>query len=167
MIFARFFGRKPSAANRLYGAIVAVARQEKFYTDMEVPDNLDGRFDMIVLNMYLVLDRLRGVSPKFRQDLTDVFFADLDRSLREMGVGDLSVSKKIRPMAEAFTGRVKAYAAAQEQSDFAMIEAVQRNIYAGAANPKANILVAWISDARATLATNTDEALLGGELDLS
>ena len=167
MIFARFFGRKPSAASRLYGAIVALARQEKFYTDMEVPDNLDGRFDMIVLNMYLVLDRLRGVSPKFRQDLTDILFADLDRSLREMGVGDLSVSKKIRPMAEAFTGRLLAYAAAQEQGELAMIEAVQRNIYAGATNPKANILVKWISDARATLAKNTDEALVGGELNLS
>ncbi len=166
MILSKLFARKPDAASRLYAAIVAAARQEKFYAEMEVPDTLDGRFDMIVLHMFLVLDRLKGEGEGLRQRLTDVFFSDLDRTLREMGVGDLSVSKKIRPMAEAYTGRIKAYALATDQSINAQVEALQRNVYAGVANPKALELASWIKDIKAKLASTPTSKLLDGELDL-
>lgn len=165
MILSKLFTRKPDAASDLYAAIVAGARQEKFYTKLAVPDTLDGRFDMIVLHIFLVLDRLKGESESFRQRLTDVFFSDLDRTLREMGVGDLSVSKKIRPMAEAYAGRIKAYAMAIDQGGAALVEALQRNVYAGDANPNAKELANWMKDIRAKLAAIPAPKLLAGELD--
>ena len=83
-----------------------------------------------------------------------------------MGIGDLSVSKKIRPMAEAFAGRVKAYAMAIEQGDAAVVHALQRNVYAGDPNTKADQLAGWMKDAKAKLASMTTTKLLDGELDL-
>ena len=164
MILRNLFGRKPYAATRLYGAIVAAARQEKFYLNMGVPDTLDARFDMIVLHMFLVLDRLRGGNDKFRQELTDVFFADLDRTLREMGVGDLSVSKKIRPMAEAFAGRIQAYATATEKGDGEMVQALQRNVYSGENHVAAPQLLAWFKNCKLELSMVPVETLRNGEL---
>ena len=167
MVLSKIFARKPVEATRLYGAIVAAARQEKFYAQWDVPDTLDGRFDMIVLHMFLVLDRLKGESQKLRQQLTDVFFSDLDRTLREMGVGDLSVSKKIRPMAEAFAGRMQAYAFAMEQGDAALVEALERNVYAGERNPKARLLADWVNDNTANLIAMPIAKLLNGELSFT
>jgi cytochrome b pre-mRNA-processing protein 3 len=164
MILRNLFARKPDAATRLYGAIVAAARQEKFYSEMGVPDTLDGRFDMIVLHIFLVLDRLRGGNDKFRQQLTDVFFADLDRTLREMGVGDLSVSKKIRPMAEAFAGRIKAYAMAEEQGDAEVLQALQRNVYSGENTKDAALLLKWFKNWKLELSAVPVGTLLNGEL---
>ncbi len=164
MILSKLFARKPSAAQRLYEAIVADARQEKFYAEMDVPDTLDGRFDMIVLHMFLVLDRLRGDAADMGQQLTDTFFKDLDRTLREMGIGDLSVAKKIRPMAEAFAGRIKAYATAAEEG--ALVEALQRNVYGGAANPKASELAQWMQNAKVKLGSTSIKSILDGELRL-
>lgn len=164
MILRNLFGRKPYAATRLYGAIVAAARQEKFYLDMSVPDTLDGRFDMIVLHMFLVQDRLRGGNAKFRQHLTDVFFNDLDRTLREMGVGDLSVSKKIRPMAEGFAGRIQAYALAAEKGDSEILNALQRNVYSGEATENALLLLEWFKNWKLELSIVPVATLLDGEL---
>ena len=167
MILSKLFARKPDTAMRLYEAIVASARQEKFYTEMDVPDTLDGRFDMIVLHLFLVLDRLRGEAGDMKQKLTDVFFKDLDRTLREMGVGDLSVAKKIRPMAEAFAGRIKAYALALEQGDETLIGALRRNVYAGEANAKAPELMKWLNQTKLKLTEASTESLLNGVLNLS
>lgn len=130
--------RKPLAPERrVYEAIVAAARHPRPYAAWSVPDTVDGRFDMISLYLFLVLDRLKGAEPDFRQRLTDAFFADMDRSLREMGVGDLSVSKKIRKMAEVFYGRVAAYDAALAEGPDRFADALARNIFAGAAPPDA------------------------------
>lgn len=164
MILSKLFARKPTAAQRLYEAIVAGARQEKFYAEMDVPDTLDGRFDMIVLHMFLVLDRLRGEAADMGQQLTDTFFKDLDRTLREMGIGDLSVAKKIRPMAEAFAGRIKAYATASEEG--VLVEALKRNVYGGAANPKASDLAQWMQSAKTKLSSMPTKSIVDGELGL-
>jgi cytochrome b pre-mRNA-processing protein 3 len=91
---------------------------------------------------------LKSEAPVAAQELTDFFFVDMDRSLREMGVGDLGVAKRVRQMAEAFYGRVQAYDLAFAQSDAALVETVQRNIYAGVASPHAKALVAWFRAAR-------------------
>ena len=98
-----------AAARRLYAAIVAAARHPVPYASWGVPDSLDGRFDMISLHMFLALERLKGEAEAFSQNLVNEFFADMDRSLREIGVGDVSVGKKVRKMAEVFYGRVGAY----------------------------------------------------------
>jgi cytochrome b pre-mRNA-processing protein 3 len=133
MILKHILPRPKLKARTVYEAIVAAARRPELYASYGVADSLDGRFEMISLHMYLVLDRLRGdAADTFRQALTDEFFADMDRSLREMGVGDLSVGKKVRKMAEVFFGRVQAYHAASRDSK-KMADALARNVYAGSA----------------------------------
>src|ERR1700740_2313654 len=116
MILKRF---RLSPGNRkiddLYGAIVAQSRRAAFYIGYGVPDTIDGRFDLIVLHMVLLLARLdRGGLPArdLGQGLFDLFCRDLDANLREMGVGDLAVPKRMRQFAEAFYGRQAAYLAA-------------------------------------------------------
>ena len=105
MILARF--RRNSQArtiHALYGAIVAQARSVAFYADFRVPDTVEGRFDLIVLHLVLLLHRLSGRAEAGRglgQELFDVFCRDLDANLREMGVGDLAVPKKMRSFAES------------------------------------------------------------------
>jgi cytochrome b pre-mRNA-processing protein 3 len=133
------FKRKasPSPVAAVYGAIVAAARHQRLYAEWGVPDTVDGRFDMIVLHTVLVLDRLTAENEetgaqRFAQDLTTAVFADMDRSLREMGVGDLSVGKKVRRMAEVFYGRAQAYRPAIAGLDeAALAEAFYRNVFAG------------------------------------
>ncbi|WP_374466727.1 ubiquinol-cytochrome C chaperone family protein, partial [Ferrovibrio sp.] len=91
----------------LYRAIVAQSRQAGFYREHGVPDSLDGRFDMIVLHSFLVMRRLRRIgaaAEPLSQQLFDLMFADMDSNLREIGVGDLSVGKKVKAMAQAFYG---------------------------------------------------------------
>ena len=108
---------RASAASRsirdLYGVIVAQARSAAFYTDYGVPDTVLGRFDLIVL--HLVLARLDGDGSSARgigQKLFDLFCPDLDANLREMGVGDLAVPRRMQNFGEAFYGRQGAYLAA-------------------------------------------------------
>lgn len=123
------------AVHDLYAEIVEQARNPFFYSRLEVPDSLDGRFDLIVLHLHLVSQDLAvkgDVGKELEQKLMGLFFADMDRSLREMGVGDLSVGKKIRTMAEAYFGRTKAYSEALASADpDALKEAVRRNVYGG------------------------------------
>ena len=117
------------ATAALYRACVAQARQPFFYTDLGVPDTVDGRFDMLVLHSVLVMRRL-GNATEAKQKLFDLMFADMDRSLREMGVGDMSLPKKIKPMIEAFYGRAQAYDTALQADDNApLTAALQRNLY--------------------------------------
>jgi cytochrome b pre-mRNA-processing protein 3 len=134
-LFSRLLARTRHRATvaAVYGAIVAAARHPRLYDSWGVPDTVDGRFDMVALHLILVLDRLRKEGPDdpFSQQLTDYFFADMDRSLREMGAGDLSVGKKVRRMAEVFYGRAKAYAAPLAAGDReGLAEALARNVYA-------------------------------------
>ena len=99
------FRKNPAsdAVYAVYSAIVAQSRQPVFYADWGVPDTVTGRFDMISLHMSLVFRRLRNEKlpgADFSQALFDLFFKDMDRSLREMGAGDLAVPKKVRKMTE-------------------------------------------------------------------
>jgi cytochrome b pre-mRNA-processing protein 3 len=152
MKLTKLFERKPEPAQVLYNSVVAAARQPKFYTDLGVADTLDGRFDMIALHMFLVLDRLRNEETESgRQALVDIFFQDMDRSLREMGVGDLSVGKKVRKMAEVFYGRVDAYRKSIEAGEEALAAAFARNIYADAGPEPAAGLAAYALETRAKL----------------
>mgnify|MGYP000411422531 CR=1 FL=1 len=126
MILKRLFNRPLAPERRCYEAIVAAARHPAFYARWQVADTLDGRFDMVALHTYLILDRLKGVEPEFRQALVDEFFRDMDRSLRELGVGDVSVGKKVRKMAEVFYGRITAYDAALAGPETQLVDAVAR-----------------------------------------
>lgn len=113
MALMDFFKRKntPNMAG-VYALIVKQARRPFLFGADGAPDSFDGRFDMMVLHVHLVLRRLRaeGVAREaLGQDLFDRFFRDMDQAMREMGVGDLGVGKKIRKMAQAYYGRAAAY----------------------------------------------------------
>ena len=113
--FLRRRNNHERAAFQLYGAAVAAARDPYLYETLGVPDTLDGRFDAIALHVYLLVRRLNAEpepGPALAQAVFDAMFLDMDINLREMGVGDLSVSKRNRAMWEAFHGRSAAYAAA-------------------------------------------------------
>jgi cytochrome b pre-mRNA-processing protein 3 len=117
----------------LYGAIVTQARSPAFYADFGVPDTVQGRFDVIVLHLVLLLRRLglkNDVGQALGQGLFDVFCRDLDDNLREMGIGDLAVPKHMRRFGEAFYGRQAAYLAALQAADGSDFEeALARNIF--------------------------------------
>lgn len=118
---------------RLYGVIVAQARTPRFYAAWGVPDTLEGRFDLLVLHVYLTNRRLAATGPEaasWGQDLLDIFFENMDAGLREYGIGDLAVPKKMRSLAEAYLGRATAYDAALADGDrSALAAALSRNVY--------------------------------------
>lgn len=116
----------------LYGVIVAQARSPAFYTAYGVADTVEGRFELIVLHLVLLLERLGRdeAAASVGQQLFDVFCRDLDDNLREMGVGDLAVPRKMRRFGEAFYGRQGAYRAALASADAQALEkAFARNIF--------------------------------------
>ena len=127
-----FFSRGDDKAQQLYGKLVAASRDARFYADLGVPDTVDGRYDMLVLHAVLLFCRLRGsdVEREFAQEVFDAMFADMDRGLREAGVGDLSVPKKIKGLARDFYGRAQAYDAALAAGSLdAIADVVARNVY--------------------------------------
>jgi len=140
MIFPLFRRRvRPGTISTLYGTIVAQARLPCFYREYRVPDTINGRLDLLVLHLALVLDRLADESQlrELGQALFDHFCTDMDRNLREMGIGDLSVPKHMQRVGEAFYGRARAYRAGlARDGQQALVEALERNIYGqeGAAN---------------------------------
>jgi cytochrome b pre-mRNA-processing protein 3 len=135
MILRLFRPRKDRARIlAIYAAIVAQARQPVFYAELGVPDTLEGRYDMLMLHAFLYMHRLKDEAEPVKdvaQEVFDFMFSDMDRSLREMGVGDLSVPKKIKKMAQAFYGRAAAYDAALAKTGPDLAEAVQRNVFGG------------------------------------
>lgn len=136
-------GRQERAAFELYAAAVAAAREPFFYTTLSVPDTLDGRFDMVGLHAFLVIQRLRRElppGPALAQAVFDAMFSDMDVNLREMGAGDLSVGRKIRAMWEAFHGRASAYASALDVGDtIALDAALLRNVWRGKVPPDGSV----------------------------
>ncbi|MEM9421005.1 MAG: ubiquinol-cytochrome C chaperone family protein [Pseudomonadota bacterium] len=119
-----------SAASKLYWKIVEQARKPVFYSSLGVPDTVEGRFDLVGLHTFLVLRRLKGQAKAkdLGQQLFNAMFDDMDASLREMGVGDTRVPKRVRELAEDFTGRVQAYDAAFDDPD-ALASAIARNVF--------------------------------------
>jgi cytochrome b pre-mRNA-processing protein 3 len=170
MIFPMFRRkpRGPDTISTLYGMIVAQARLPSFYRDYAVADTVNGRFDLIVLHLALVLDRLARDTSLLTlgQGVFDRFCQDMDHNLREMGVGDLKVPDEMRRMGEAFYGRSQAYRAAWTVQDDngALIAAVERNIYAGAAAGTAPRLAAYVREALRGLAAQPSTSLADGDL---
>jgi cytochrome b pre-mRNA-processing protein 3 len=117
----------------LYAKAVDQARQAIFYSKGGVADTVDGRFDLLVLHMFLLLHRLGAEGAAMRglsQSLFDLMFDDMDRSLREMGVSDMAVGKRVKEMAQAFYGRIDAYEPALADPEQLQV-ALGRNLYRG------------------------------------
>src|SRR5260370_13401957 len=124
--------------------VVEQARQPGFFFDGGVADTLDGRFELICRHAFLYLHRLKCEQPRaalFGQRFFDVMLADFDRSLREMGTGDLSVGREVKRMAEAFYGRIVAYQQGLASTDAALQPALARNLF-GTAPPTPDRLTA-------------------------
>lgn len=168
---ASFFSRKPKLTDvhyALYSAIVAQSRQPVFYAEWGVPDTLTGRFDMISLHMALVLRRLQtqgATCRDFSQALFDLFFKDMDRSLREMGVGDISVPKRIAKMGSLFYGLVDALTEALSgRPDSRLENALARNIIDQPETGGAAQLAAYTRAEADRLAGLPIDVLLAGKL---
>lgn len=164
--------RREDAAFALYHAAVVQARLPDFYERFAVADTLDGRFDLLALHVHLVLRRLGVVegaraeeARALSQAVFDLMFADMDQNLREMGVGDLSVGKKVKAMAEAFYGRVAAYdKALAEQAGLA--EALGRNLYRGT-EPAAEAVAAMaahVARQDAHMSAQAEDEVLAGRV---
>ncbi|WP_369723297.1 ubiquinol-cytochrome C chaperone family protein [Bradyrhizobium sp. LLZ17] len=148
----------------IYGMIVTQAREPIFYRDLGVPDTVNGRFDLLLLHLWLLLRRLRtaqdGVEPS--QVLFDRFCEDMDDNLREMGVGDQTVPKRMRAFGEAFYGRVQAYDQAIDSGAEALAQAICKNILNGAGIDRARRLAVYAQAAEAALGLAGEQALLLG-----
>jgi cytochrome b pre-mRNA-processing protein 3 len=165
-LFRRRAATEPVYA--VYGSIVAQSRQPGFYANLLVPDTVTGRFDMISLHMALLFRRLRvlqGKEKNFSQDVFDLFFKDMDRSLREMGAGDLAVPKKIQKMGSIFFGLLAALNEALESGDLAAVEAVlSKNIFDGATGQHVSALAEYIVTNDRFLAQQPETAILSGKI---
>lgn len=138
-----FFQRQPGLrrqAAAVYSQLVAQARHPWFYATAAVPDTLDGRFEMITLHLFLLQHCLKSAPEQqpMAQAILEAAFDDLDRSLRELGVGDMGVARRIRQMADGIYGRFEAYATALPDTS-SLQEALRRNLYGTApdATPEA------------------------------
>jgi len=151
----------------LYGNAVELARDPAFFRDHGVADTVDGRFDALALVVALVMRRLKGcgdAGTELSQQLFDSMFSDMDLSLREMGAGDIGVSKRVRVMAEAFMGRLDAYATALDNHDReALAAAIGRNLLRDT-GPADDPLVDYVLALDARLSVLKDGALLAGDL---
>ncbi|MGI4955459.1 MAG: ubiquinol-cytochrome C chaperone family protein [Janthinobacterium lividum] len=163
------FRRRPHerAAYTLYTEAVRAARQPYFYTELGVPDTLDGRFDLVGLHVFLLIDRLRAAEkpgPALAQAVFDAMFSDMDFNLREMGVGDMSVARRNKEMWEAFHGRSKAYEAAFAAGDDAsLLETLNRNVWRGEApGSAATTLAGMVSRLRTRLAETPLKEFVAG-----
>lgn len=175
----RFFRRRPEddVALALYRTLVAKARTPAFYAALGVPDTVDGRFDLIVLHAMLVLRRLRDRGPTAEtvsQALFDLMFKDMDRSLRELGVGDMSVGKHIKKMAKAFYGRASVQETALDAaiaggSLESLEQALRETIFRRHAPAPEGLraLADYIRRADHHVQSQTAEAVLDGIVDFS
>ncbi|MBU1377884.1 MAG: ubiquinol-cytochrome C reductase [Alphaproteobacteria bacterium] len=167
----RLFKPRPAhaAGRELYARAVAQARVPGLYTELGAPDTVEGRFELYSLHTYLLLERLKDQGPQAAetgQVLFDTYLSGLDNGLRELGVGDTVVGKRMRKLGEAFYGRVHSYEAAlAAMPDRTELEAlVARTVYAAQAESKAAALADYLLAQRAVLAGQPLEAIVAGDV---
>ena len=120
--------------DRLYAVVVEASRNADLFRLLDVPDTFEGRFESLVVHAALVLRRLQAAEtpgPDMAQHLVDTVFRHLDRTLREMGIGDTTVPKRMKVLVEAFLGRSAAYETALRAEHEALVAALARNVYSG------------------------------------
>lgn len=157
------------AAARAYADVVGQARRPEFFIGCGVPDTLDGRFELVCLHAFLYLHRLKGLAEAApaSQEFLDAMFADFDRSLREIGTGDLSVGRQVTRMAEAFYGRIRAYEDGLAGDDAALTAALARNLYGTASLGPAQLdrMAAYLRRETARLAEQPAAPLIAGTIE--
>lgn len=163
------FKRDPSiaAGESLFALANEQSRQPALYRDLGVPDTVEGRFEMTSLHIWLVLRRLKGgekAARKTSQHLFDAMFDSFDAALREMGVGDLVVGKKVRKLAENFYGRASAYEEALAGQTDALAAALARNVYEANEPSIADGLADYVRRAAAMLDDQSTSQLAAGNV---
>ena len=168
-MLARLFRTNPAkaAGRKLYEAVTLQARQPAFYAALGAPDTVEGRFELYNLHVVLLLHRLKapaGPAAETAQTLFDTYVGSLDDALREMGVGDISVGKKMRKLGEAIYGRVRNFDAAFTGApDNEVLEAmIVRTVYAGKEDVHSATLADYVRRAVVALAAEPLESLLEG-----
>jgi cytochrome b pre-mRNA-processing protein 3 len=152
-------------AHNAYVALVTQARKPFFYQECGVADTIDGRFDVIVLHIFFLTQRLKMDSPEFLRAVWEVFFSDMDRSLREMGASDTGIGKRIKKMVQAFYGRIDSYQkTVSNEADFK--ESLERNLYRGEVvdDTQISALMAYVARNLEHLQKQDITAIISGEL---
>lgn len=174
MLFGYFRQKKHNRiiVERQYAALTATARTPVFYAELDVPDTVMGRFEMLSLVLILYFRRTRQ-SPRggqeIAQEIVDAFFEDVDHSIRELGIGDQGVPKRMKKLAGMFYGRLESYAAALDKDDGALLaSALRRNIYPekGEDAPDMVALAQWMMDAERKLRILDEEVVETGTVRL-
>lgn len=159
-------GEAEAGVRLLYGEIVDHARRDAFYRDFGVPDTPSGRYGMIALHAFLVMDRLGRVAGqgKLSQSLFDAMFADFDRNLREMGVGDLSVGKHIKKLAQHFYAMAAACRNGLNTDDATLCAALSDHVHGTEAPPHAALaaLAAYLRSCVSDLESQSPEDMAQG-----
>jgi cytochrome b pre-mRNA-processing protein 3 len=174
MIFGLFRKRNNNQliVVRQYELLTSTARQPVFYTDYEVPDTVMGRFELLSVVMILFFRRTRSSvtsGQELAQEIVDAFFEDIDYSIRELGIGDNSVPKRMKKLAGMFYGRLESYAAAMDVNDrVALAAALRRNIYPKADDAAASMtaLADWMMMAEEHLAGIAEAEIATGSATL-
>jgi cytochrome b pre-mRNA-processing protein 3 len=155
---------------RLYSAIVAQSRHPRFYAELGIPDTVTGRFDMICLHLALLFRRMRGEGTEareFSQAVFDLFFKDMDSSLREMGIGDLAIPKRIQKLVGVFYGLSDGLALTLDSADRAGLEALlQRNLLGGQQGHPSGELAEHVEREASRLASVSTASLLSGSIGI-
>lgn len=160
-----FTPKPPAAVEATYIALLGAARNPFFHEVLKVPDTIDGRFELIVLHLFLLQHRLLGsAQAPFCQYLSEAFFNDMDASLRELGVADTGVSKRIKKMGKAYHGALQAYAAGLND-ETALRAALARNLYGTVAQGDVALLeraARYVRHMSAQLAATDDATITSG-----
>ncbi len=161
------FRKRPiqTVADRLYAAAVAQARRSEFYTALGVADRIDARFELYTLHVLLLILRLRDeageAGPAAAQGLFDVYVSSLDHALRELGVGDMSIARKMRNLGEALYGRMTAYEAPLRDGDAVVLAAsLARNVFESEVPEQGTALALYALAARTSLAAQPSAAVI-------
>ena len=149
-------------AMRLESQLAARAREPFFFRALNVPDTVDGRFDMVALHGWLALERLKAARmEEAAQGLTDLLFVGFDEALREQGTGDMGMGRRMKAFANAFFGRLHAYSGAKDET--ALAEALAKNIWRGKpVGDLGQVLARYVASVRVQLAAGD---IAAGQLD--
>ena len=163
------FRRNPlrETTSLAYQHVVEHARRAVFFIQCGVPDTIDGRFELICLHAFLYLHRLKSegdAGQALGQSFFDLMFADFDRSLRELGTGDLSVGREVKQMAQAFYGRIKAYEQGLDGREAELRASLTRNLFGTATPTDAQVetMAHYLRDEVARLGAQPAAELLAG-----
>ncbi len=153
---------------QLYGAVMAQSREPWFFATLNVPDTVMGRFDMLALHVYLLARRLAveksEAASALSQDIFDLFVADLDRALRELGIGDTSVPKKKKKMVRSFYGQIEDFDECLDGQNAELLEErVLSRYFAGTSNGDAPKLTEYMTKCVNTLKTRKFAELASGK----